>query len=127
MAYIRCASGGGGGAEVVEGTVTGASGSTSAGEFTITSQQGKAPSSITFWNTSTFTGSSANGIFWSDVNTSSARTWYSGSSSGVKTVGTEPSSVSASVKAVGANSITVACPTGGSNYNGTWKYIAVFE
>lgn len=126
MAYIRCSSGGGG-AEVIEGTVTGAAGNTSAGEFTITSQQGKAPASVTFWNTNNFTSSYSSGIFWSDSDSSNSRAWYGGTASTNKAVGAAVAAQTGSVKTVGSMSVTVACPSGASYYTGTWKYIAVFE
>jgi hypothetical protein len=127
MAYIKCASGGGGAVEVITGTMTGASGSTSAGEITVTSQQGKSPRQVVFWNANTFTTAYSTGIFWSDADIANARAWYGTSYGGNRPVGAAPSSSAASVKAVGADSITLQCPTTAAYFNGTWNYSVEFE
>lgn len=126
MAYIRCSSGGGGAVEVITGTMTGASGSTSAGEITVTSQQGKTPKRFAFWNNSTFTTSYSSGIFWSDGDTNNARVWYGANGSAVKGINTQPS-LQVAAYSLGVDSVTVKLPTGGNYYTGTWGYTVEFE
>ena len=127
MAYIHCVNGGGGGSvEVVDGTMTGASGATSAGQITVTSPTGKTPKRAQFWNSSNL-ASNMNTIVWNSdyPNTSMARTGSNTVSArqvGATAVGTLPT-----VSAVGATSVTFLCSTNSTYYTGTWKYYVEFE
>lgn len=127
MAYIHCVNGGGGGSvEVVDGTMTGASGATSAGQITVTSPTGKTPKRAQFWNSSNL-ASNMNTIVWNSdyPNTSMART--ASNTVSARAVGAAVNGNLPTIMSVGANSITLQCSSNAVYYTGTWKYYVEFE
>lgn len=133
MAYIRCNYGGGSGpVEVVTGTITGAAGNTSAGQVTVTSQQGKTPKRAMFWRTDKGTGQGAGGTFWFS-NTDNMQYNYCFASAWAFSPRSVPSTATNSyysmIYALTPTSITFACPTHATYYgtNATWEYSVEFE
>lgn len=126
--FIQCNYGGGGGpVERIEGTMTGSA----SGTVTVTSQQGKTPKRAQFWNTShtgaeTFTG----GVYWNDQYSAASFPYCYFTNAMHPTqqaINTSATIYYAKVSAVGANSITLLCPSTANYAKGTWKYIVEFE
>lgn len=132
MAYIRCASGGGGAVEVITGTMTGASGATEAGRVTVTSQQGKTPKRAMFWRTDKATGAGTGGTFWW-ANTDNIQYNYVYTASLVISSRAVPTATAQAnysiIYGLTSDSITFACPTNATYYgtNVTWAYSVEFE
>lgn len=127
MAYIHCVTGGSSGPlEVITGTMTGASGATSAGQVTITSQQGKAPKLAEFWNDSN-SASNTNGLSWNDTYPTTSRVWYGAGTTSSRAVGAGSNATYPTVMSVGADSISFQCCTNATYYTGTWEYVVEFE
>lgn len=122
MAYINCVYGEGGNSSVE--TITGSVTSTTSGEFTVTSQQGKAPKRVQVWRTDgtkAFTvwnaGSKPTHYLFSNYNDGPA--WYA--------IGTTYS-YACGIKTVGATSVTISYPTNATYGNAKpFDYAVEFE
>jgi hypothetical protein len=121
MAYIRCASGGGGAVEVITGTETG----TASGTFTATSQQGKAPKRAQAWKVGA-TGTNAFYAFWNSDDPTKVSMYGSGGTSLRETIPPNRTNYII-VSAVAADSITFRMPTTAQFASGTWGYAVEFE
>ncbi|MBR3238662.1 MAG: hypothetical protein IKF99_09520 [Oscillospiraceae bacterium] len=126
--FIQCNYGGGGGGpvEVITGTMTGASGSTSAGQITVSSQQGKAPKRLQFWNASNLSSNMC-GIDWNSDYPTSSMARYGANTVAKRDVGVAANFYYPTVVSVGSTSVTLCCSTGVGYYTGTWKYAVEFE
>lgn len=131
MAYIHCVTGGSSSpVETLTGTVTGAAGNTAAGQFTITSQQGKAPKRVQFWNEKQGAQYGTCGVYWNaqySANCTSYSYYSSAMHSSTIAVNTTAQQYFPKVSAVGADSVTLMCPTTSNFYTGTWNYEVEFE
>lgn len=119
--FIQCNYGGGGGpVEVITGSVT----STTGGEFTVTSQEGKEPKRVQVWRTDgtkAFTvwnsGSKPTHYLLSNYNDSAA--WYAIGTTYAYTCG---------IKTVGSTSVTISYPPNASyGNNKPYSYAVEFE
>ena len=127
MAYVHCVYGGASSAtEVVGGTMTGAAGNTTAGQITVTSQQGKAPKLAEFWNDSN-SSSNMNGLSWNSAYPTTSRVWYGTGTTSTRAVGAGANATYPTVMSVGSNNIKMQCCTNATYYTGTWKYRVEFE
>ena len=118
--FIQCNYGGGGGpVETITGSVT----STTGGEFTVTSTQGKAPKRVQVWRTD---GTKAY-MFWNSYR--SANYLVSNYADGVAWQTTGNSySYTCGIKTVGATSVTISYPINATYGNAKpFAYAVEFE
>lgn len=133
--FIQCNyGGGGGGPEIIEGTIYG---TTSIGaEFTVTSQQGKTPKRAMIWMSEPDTGVTAGSeMFWNadfipgkylgmaSTNITSASVSASATSGNIGTT----SNYCPQIKAVGADNITFKMNGNNAYIRGTFTYHVEFE
>lgn len=120
MAFLHCTNGSGGSVETITGSVT----STTGGDFTVTSTQGKAPKRVQVWLTDgarAFTVWNADSkpthYLFSNYNDGAA--WYA--------VGTAYA-YTCSIKSVGSTSITIGYPSVATyGNNRPYSYAVEFE
>ena len=119
--FIHCNYGGGGGpVETITGSVT----STTGGEFTVTSQQGKTPKRVQVWRTDgtrafTVWNAGSRPTHYLFCNFNDAASWYAIGTAYAYTCG---------IKAVGSTSVTISYPTNATYGNAKpFDYAVEFE
>ncbi len=118
--FIQCNYGGGGGpVEVITGSVT----STTGGDFTVTSQQGKAPKRVQVWRTD---GTTALCFFNSAYTGKYVRVSFNGGLAANNAGNAD--AYTCGIKTVGATSVTISYPTNATYGNAKpFDYSVEFE